>query len=195
MTSTKDTTRQPAVKKRPEIQMTMAKSTNGQHNDRRESVALRSTAEMAHRKLLPWLTVRKWEWNDSFCPVSMGLHLPWGQSAEKRKKQLVFTQLLNDDKREGEEIDGGHRRRVLSALHWQHKRTHYSKCRCRAVVKTSSDQWKAILRPHLCVKYWREISSRAHAKTERRAIFVLFFKTKPYIWIVSDVQLFRVGYR
>lgn len=36
---------------------------------------------------------------------------------EENKKQLVFTQLLNDDKREGEEIDGGHRSPVLSALH------------------------------------------------------------------------------
>lgn len=61
-----------AQKKRPEIQMTMAKSTNGQDNDRgRVSVALRSTVEMVHRKLLPWLTVRKWERNDSFCPAGV----------------------------------------------------------------------------------------------------------------------------
>lgn len=49
-------------KRRPEIQMTMAKSTNGQDNDSEiVSVAFSSTAEMARRKLLPWLTVRKWE--------------------------------------------------------------------------------------------------------------------------------------
>lgn len=42
--------------------MTMAKSTNGQDNDSEiVSVAFRSMAEMARRKLLPWLTVRKWE--------------------------------------------------------------------------------------------------------------------------------------
>lgn len=36
--------------------MTMAESTNGQDNDGgRVSVALRSTAGMARRKLLPWL--------------------------------------------------------------------------------------------------------------------------------------------
>lgn len=38
MTSTKDNTQQPAVKKGPVIQMTMAKSTNGQRNDRGERV-------------------------------------------------------------------------------------------------------------------------------------------------------------
>lgn len=49
-------------KKRLEIQMTMAKRTNGQDNDGgRMSVALRSRAELACRKLLPWLTVRKWD--------------------------------------------------------------------------------------------------------------------------------------
>lgn len=60
--SIKDTTWESAVKRRPGIQMTIAKSTNGQDNERGGvMVALRSTAEMAHRELLPWLTVRKWE--------------------------------------------------------------------------------------------------------------------------------------
>ncbi len=86
--SIKDTALESAVKRNPEIQMTMAKSTNGLDNDRgRVSVALRSTAEMARRKLLPWLTVRKWERNDSFCPVGLRLHLPRVQRAERGGKK------------------------------------------------------------------------------------------------------------
>lgn len=55
----KDITWELVVKRWPGIQNTMAKSTNGQDNDRgTESIALRSTAEITHGKLLPWLTVR-----------------------------------------------------------------------------------------------------------------------------------------
>lgn len=46
--SIKDATWESAIKKSPEFQITMAKSTNGQDNDRgRVSAALRGTAEIA----------------------------------------------------------------------------------------------------------------------------------------------------
>lgn len=98
---------------------------------------------MARRQLLPWLTVRKWEQNDSFCPpcwrgivYAVGT---WGQNERKteRKKDLYLSRLALEWWQGEGEVDGGHGRAILSALHWQHKRTHHNECKGMFGVKTA----------------------------------------------------------
>lgn len=148
MVSIKDTTQESAVKGSSEIQNTMAKSTNGQYNDRGSERCPEKHSWVCSQKAVAMADSKTREWNYSFCPVSERLHLPRGQSVERRRKsaKVLLAWLLNGDKGE-EEMDGVHGRGVLSALHWQHKRTCYSECKGMFVVNAPSDKCKPILRP------------------------------------------------
>lgn len=91
MVSIKDATRESAVKGSPEIQNTMAKSTNRQYNDRRSERSLEKHSWVCSQKAVAMADNKKREWNYSFCPVGERLHLPRGQSVEREEKVLRFS--------------------------------------------------------------------------------------------------------